>query len=88
MLKKIFGSAITFLFKKSPVLKMIISFVIALALFTIGYYSEIDVFWYVGLVFLGYTGIMFLIGMAYAWIINPLRDRRKIKKQKDESKEG
>ena len=76
ILKSGFNSVISFLFKKSPVFKTIVAFLIAVACFTIAYYTYIEFLWYAGLVFIGYVLIMFLIGMAYAWVINPIRDKK------------
>jgi len=87
-LKKFAIETFDFLFKKSPVLKMIISFFIALVIFFIADQTEIVFLWYAGLPFLIHTLIIFLIGMVYAWIINPIKDWKETKALKEQAKKN
>jgi hypothetical protein len=71
-----------FLFVDSVILKLLLSIVIACSLFFVAEHFDIFWVWYPGLVFLGYGLLLFLIGLVYAWIINPIRRHREGKKEK------
>lgn len=79
-IKTVFIKVIDFLFAKSPLLKMIIAFVTSLVSLLIYDRTDIKVFGYLFLVLLGYTLIIFLIGVVYAYIINPLKNKKENEK--------
>lgn len=73
---KILKAIWNFLFVDSPIYKMIISFIIFILSVVITLKTDIGWIFNVGLAFLGYTLIIFLIGVVYALIINPMRDSK------------
>lgn len=70
---------LNWLFVKNGFLKMVLSFVIALVLAWLSEQNSIDYLWTISLFFFGYTGLFIVIGLAYAWVINPYRDWKKRK---------
>jgi len=65
-------------FLKAPVLKIIISFVIFIIALVLTDNTDNSFYvLYIGLPALCYFALLFIIGVIYAWIINPLKDRKK-----------
>jgi len=64
------------IFIKSPVLKMVISFILFIIGLVITDNTNTTIFFYIGLVFLGYGLIIFIIGIIYAYILNPIKENK------------
>jgi hypothetical protein len=64
--------------------KLIASLILAFSSFALA--NVLDSMFYVGLVFMIYPIGLFCVMMAYAWVINPIRDWKETKKMKEEYK--
>ena len=64
--------------------KLIASLILAISSFALA--NVLDSMYYVGLVFMIYPVGLFCVMMAYAWVINPIRDWKETKKMKEDYK--